>query len=180
VTLWTIGHSTRTLDELVAALRAHGIELLVDVRAVPASKRHPHFNREHLEKELPRAGIDYRWLGDRLGGYRKQARADSPHIALRSGSFRRYADYMDTPPFREGIDTLLQLAAKHRTTYMCAEKLWWNCHRSIISDYLAAARAVDVVHIFDAEKTGRHRVSSAARLADGRLIYDVGETGRLL
>ena len=180
MTLWTIGHSTRSLDELTAALRAHGIEDVVDVRSFPTSARHPQFNRERLADELPKAGIAYHWLGKLLGGYRKKKRSDSPHVALRSQSFRNYADHMETPEFQDGIKELLQLAAGNRVAYMCAERLWWRCHRSLISDHLTALRQVEVIHIFDEKKTEPHRLHRTARVADGKLIYDVGETGRLL
>ena len=115
-----------------------------------------------------------------LGGYRKKKRSDSPHVALRSQSFRNYADHMETPEFQDGIKELLQLAAGNRVAYMCAERLWWRCHRSLISDHLTALRQVEVIHIFDEKKTEPHRLHRTARVADGKLIYDVGETGRLL
>ena len=190
MTIWTVGHSTRTLDELTVALQAHSIEVLADVRSFPTSARYPQFNRENLEKELPQArlpqirggqaGIAYRWLGKGLGGYRKKSRPDSPHTALRSPGFRNYADYMETEEFKSGVEELLQLAAQKRTAYMCAERLWWRCHRSLISDYLSALCGVEVIHIHDEKKTEPHRLHRTARLVADRLIYDVGETGKLL
>lgn len=178
--LWTIGHSTRSLEELLAALRAHEIDLLADVRSFPASARHPQFNRENLSAELPKAGIAYQWLGETLGGYRKKTRKDSPHTALRSAGFRNYADHTEKAEFRRGIQQLLELAEGRRLAIMCAERLWWRCHRSLISDYLAAVCGVEVVHIFDEKKTEPHRLHRAARRVEGRLVYDVGESGKLL
>ena len=180
MTLWSIGHSTRSLDELTAALRAHGIEAVADVRSFPTSARHPQFNRERLADELPKAGIAYHWLGKLLGGYRKKKRPDSPHVALRSPGFRNYADHMETEEFAQGIRELLSLVQKQRIAYMCAERLWWRCHRSFVSDHLIALCGAEVVHILDEKKTEPHRLHRTAREADGRLIYDVGETGRLL
>ncbi|HXE75754.1 MAG TPA: DUF488 domain-containing protein [Candidatus Xenobia bacterium] len=180
MTVWTIGHSTRALEELLAALKAHGIESLCDVRSFPRSRRHPHFNRENLQVELPGAGLAYHWFGEKLGGYRKKTRPDSPHTALRSPGFRNYADHMESDAFREGIEELLRLAEGKRSAYMCAERLWWRCHRSLISDYLAAVRGAEIIHIHDEKKTEPHRVSKFARVADRRLVYDVGESGTLL
>lgn len=162
------------------ALRAHRIAVLADVRAFPASRHHPQFNRAHLSAVLPRAGITYCWLGELLGGYRKKTRPDSPHTALRSAGFRNYADHMDTEDFSQGIQKLLRLAEKKRTAYMCAERLWWRCHRKLISDRLSAVCGVEVAHILDEKKSEGHRLSRAARVADNRLLYDVGESGKLL
>lgn len=178
--LWTIGHSTRTLEELIAALQAHGIGVLCDVRSFPVSTRHPHCNRENLSEALPRAGISYHWMGKLLGGYRKKTRPDSPHTALRSAGFRNYADHMETEDFRQGIQELLGLAEKRRVAYMCAERLWWRCHRSLISDYLTALCAVAVMHILDEAKTEPHRFSRLARVCDDHLVYDLGQAPALL
>lgn len=179
MTIFTIGHSTRTLEQLVAALRAHHIQVLADVRSFPTSARYPQFNRAALSAALPRAGITYHWLGKVLGGYRKKTRSDSPHTALRSPGFRNYADHMETEAFGQGIQKLLKLAEKKRVAYMCAERLWWRCHRSLISDHLSALRGVEVVHILDEKRTEPHRLSRAARVAQGRLLYDVGASGKL-
>lgn len=179
-TIWTVGHSIRTLEELLAVLRAHGVEVLVDVRSFPVSARHPQFNRESLYRELPKVGINYHWLGKLLGGYRKKTRPDSPHTALHSPGFRHYADHMETEEFGHGIKTLLGLAEKKRVAYVCAERLWWRCHRSLISDHLVAICGVKVIHIHDEKKSESHRLHRTARLAEGRLLYDVGESGKLL
>ncbi len=168
-TLYTIGHSTRTLEELASALQAHNIETLVDIRAFPMSRRLPHFNRESLETELPRHGIRYVWM-KALGGYRKATRKDSPHIALRSASFRNYADYTLTPEFEQAIEELLTLAAQSRTAYMCAERVYFRCHRMIVSDWLVA-HGYKVLHI-DAEGPPRpHKLTAEARMVNGRMIY---------
>ncbi len=168
-TLYTIGHSTRSLDELVSALKAHGIETLVDIRAFPMSRRLPHFNRESLEAELAKQGILYIWMKS-LGGYRKPTRKDSPHTALRNASFRNYADYTLTPEFAEAIGELLRIAEHSRTAYMCAERVYFRCHRMIVSDWLVT-HGHEVLHI-DAEGPARvHKLTSDARLVDGELIY---------
>ena len=126
--LFTIGHSTRTLNELIEALQAHGIQTLVDIRSFPMSRRLPHFNRESLEKSLPEAGIRYVWMKE-LGGRRRKIRDDSPNVALRSPGFRNYADYMLTEDFQHAINELVRLAEHSRTAYMCAERLYFRCHR---------------------------------------------------
>ena len=172
-TLYTIGHSTRTLDELIATLRAHNIRTLVDIRAFPASRRLPQFNRELLETNLPAAGIRYVWM-KALGGYRKKILEDSPHIALRNESFRNYADYAMTPAFRGGLDALCLLASGKRCAIMCAETVWWQCHRKLISDAMVV-RGIEVVHLVQPGRRMKHELDPAARVVDGdRLVYDVG------
>ena len=168
-TFYTIGHSTRTFDELVSALKAHGIETLVDIRAFPTSRRLSHFNRESLESALPGQGIHYIWM-KALGGYRKAIRKDSPHIALRSAGFRNYADYTLTAEFGHAIGDLLRIAQQSRTAYMCAERVYFHCHRMIVSDWLVA-HGHEVLHI-DAENPPRvHRLSSEARMIEGEMVY---------
>jgi len=168
-TLYTIGHSTRSFDELVSALKAHGIETLVDIRAFPMSRRLPHFNREALESDLQKHGIRYAWM-KALGGYRKAARKDSPHTSLRNANFRTYADYTLTPEFVEAMDELLQIAEYSRTAYMCAERVFFHCHRMIVSDWLTA-HGHEVLHI-DAEGPARpHKLTTEARLIDDQVIY---------
>jgi uncharacterized protein (DUF488 family) len=169
VTLYTIGHSTRSLEELVSALKAYGIETLVDIRAFPKSRRVTHFNREYLEADLPKRGIQYVWM-KALGGYRKAMRDDSPHTALRNKSFRNYADYMLTDEFGRAADELLQIAQHGRTAFMCAEKVYFRCHRMLVSDWLVA-HGHEVLHI-DAEGPPRpHELTAEARVMDGQLIY---------
>lgn len=168
-TLYTIGHSTRSFDDLVSALRAHKIETLVDIRAFPLSRRLPQFNRPSLEQTLPAAGIRYLWMKD-LGGYRKKALADSPNIALRNKSFRNYADYMLTPEFEGAMSELVNLAEHSRTAYMCAERVYFRCHRMLVSDWLIL-HGHEVLHV-DAEGPLKpHKVMEEARLIDGRILY---------
>jgi uncharacterized protein (DUF488 family) len=168
-TLYTIGHSTRTIDQLVAALRAHQIRTLVDVRAFPASRRLPQFNRESLEKSLPEAGIRYVWMSA-LGGYRKKMLEESPNIALRNESFRNYADYMLTAEFERAMAELVSLAERSRTAYMCAERVYFRCHRMLVSDWLVA-HGHEVLHIDNASPVQQHRMTAEARMVGGRLIY---------
>ena len=167
--LYTIGHSTRSLDELSSALQAHQIQTLVDIRAFPMSRRLPHFNRESLEQSLPAAGIRYLSM-PALGGYRKKILEESPHLALRNQSFRNYADYMLTPEFDRAVSELLTLANNSRTAYMCAERLYFRCHRMLVSDWLVA-HGHEVLHI-DAEGPVKpHTLMAEARVIDGQLIY---------
>lgn len=168
LTVWTIGHSTRSAEEFGAILKAHEIEVLVDVRMFPGSRRYPQFNREALSASLAKLGIEYKHE-PRLGG-RRTARADSHNTAWRNASFRAYADHMEGDEFRKGVEDLLELASSRRTTVMCAEALWWRCHRSLISDYLKAA-GHRVVHILGESKTEDHPFTSAARIIDGQLSY---------
>jgi uncharacterized protein (DUF488 family) len=168
-TVYTIGHSTRSLDDLIAALRAHQIKALVDIRAFPMSRRLPQFNREALTESLPAAGIRYVWM-KALGGYRKKILEDSPNIALRNASFRNYADYMLTPDFEQAISDVIRLAEDAPTAYMCAERLYFRCHRMLVSDWLVAHGHV-VLHIDDAKPPKAHKLTAEARLIDGRLIY---------
>jgi uncharacterized protein (DUF488 family) len=168
-TIYTIGHSTRTFDELASALKAHGIETLVDIRAFPMSRRLPHFNRESLAGSLPEQGIRYLWMQS-LGGYRKATGKDSPHTALRNASFRNYADYTLTPEFELAVGELIEIANGSRTAIMCAERLYFRCHRMIVSDWLVA-HGHYVVHV-DAEGPARsHQLLAEARVVDGHLIY---------
>ena len=167
-TIHTIGHGNRKLDELVDALRAHGITQLVDVRSFPGSRRHPQFGRQQLERSLPAHGIAYTWMKE-LGG-RRRAQADSPHTGWRVEGFRSYADYMDTPEFAAALDELIHLARQAPTAYMCAERLWWQCHRRLLSDALTV-RGFAVLHILDARKTDPHKLTDFLRVENGRLLY---------
>jgi uncharacterized protein (DUF488 family) len=167
--LYSIGHSTRTLEELIEALQAHKIQTLVDIRAFPMSRRLPQFNRESLEKSLPAAGISYVWMKE-LGGYRKKSFEESPNIGLRNESFRNYADYMLTPEFEGAIARLLALAEKSRTAYMCAERVYFRCHRMLVSDWLVA-HGHEVEHIDEAGPTRAHQLTAEARMVEGRMIY---------
>jgi uncharacterized protein (DUF488 family) len=168
-TLYTIGHSTRAIEELIEALRAHEIQTLVDIRAFPMSRRLPQFNREVLEVSLGAAGIGYLWM-KALGGYRKKIVDESPHIALRSESFRNYADYTLTAEFERAISELIALAEKSRTAYMCAERMFFQCHRMLVSDWLVA-HGHEVLHIDGTGPVKTHELMAEARIVDGRLIY---------
>ena len=168
-TLFTIGHSTRSLEELVEALKAHSIEMLVDIRSFPMSRRLPHFNREALEKSLSEVGMQYVWMKD-LGGRRKKLLPESPNVALRNDSFRNYADYMLTPEFENAIAELIKVGEQSRTAYMCAERVYFRCHRMLVSDWLVA-HGHEVLHIDDAKPAKPHKLMEEARLMDGRLIY---------
>lgn len=176
--IWTIGHSTRTLDELIAMLKSFRIALVADVRSYPGSRRYPHFNKEALEISLAKNNIQYFHIKD-LGGRRK-ANPDSKNTTWRSEAFRGYADYMETSAFKKGIEQLQLLAEKQRTTYMCSEAVWWRCHRSLISDYLKSI-GWTVMHIMDIGKADEHPYTSAARVVNGVLTYrkDAG-AGELL
>jgi len=166
--LWTIGHSTHGIEAFIGMLRAHRIQALADVRLLPGSKRHPQFNAESLAISLRDHGIEYIPFHE-LGGRRK-AREDSHNIVWRNASFRGYADYMETSEFLRGIERLEALALRLRTAVMCAEALWWKCHRALISDF-EKARGVDVVHILSENKTEAHPYTSAARIIGGELSY---------
>jgi uncharacterized protein (DUF488 family) len=173
-TLYTIGHSTRMFDELVAPLKAHNISTLVDIRSFPMSRRMPHFNRESLKVELPKHGIAYVWMKE-LGGRRKKIRDDSPNTGLRNDSFRNYADYMLTDEFEQGIERLLEIADRGNTAIMCAERVYFQCHRMLVSDYLTA-HGHTVLHIDDDKRPLReHKLMAEARLVDERLLYNAQE-----
>jgi uncharacterized protein (DUF488 family) len=172
VTVYTLGHSTRTADELLALLGTHGIVGVADVRRYPASRRHPHFAREALSRTLAAAGLHYAWL-PALGG-RRAAAPDSPHVAWREGAFRGYADHIETAEFRDGLTTLLDLAAARPTAILCAEAVPWRCHRQLIADALVA-RGVTVLHVLGSGAPRRHTLSRLARLDGDRIVYDVGE-----
>ena len=175
--IWTIGHSTRKIEDFIAALEARRIKLLVDVRSLPGSKRHPQFNKEALGRSLQEHGIRYEHFAE-LGGRRKP-RSDSRNTTWRNASFRGYADYMDTEKFRKAIERLLDHANDAGpTAMMCAEAVWWRCHRSLISDYLKV-RGIEITHIIGTNKTEPHPFTSAARIVDGGLSY-VSDRDRLI
>lgn len=167
--IWTIGHSTRTLSEFLDLLTLNGIEAVADVRSLPGSNRYPQFNAEVLAESLARVGIGYYSFKEELGG-RRRSRTDSPNTVWRHKAFRGYADYMETPDFRDGVEKLLKLARSRRTAILCAEAVWWRCHRSMISDYLKAS-GVTVEHIMNGGKNVMHPYTSAAKVIEGRLLY---------
>ena len=168
--IWTIGHSTRNIDIFISLLEENGIKLLADVRSLPGSKRYPQFNKEAMAESLNARGIRYEHFPE-LGGRRK-ARLGSHNTAWRNASFRGYADYMETEEFRTGIERFLALARDTGpTAIMCAEAVWWRCHRALISDYLKAC-GMEVTHILDANKIEPHPFTSAARIVNGKLSYE--------
>lgn len=175
--IYTIGHGNRAIEEFIALLREVGIECLVDVRAYPASRRHPQFAGEALERSLAEAGIRYIWEGKALGGRRKLVK-DSPHVALKNPGFRAYADHMMSAEFREGLARLIGLGRERRSAVMCAERLPWECHRNLIADRLVAGGAA-VMHLGIAADARPHRLSPEARVEDGVVIYDAGAQRRL-
>ena len=168
--LWTIGHSTHSFDAFVALLRAHEIDRLADVRLIPKSKRHPHFAIEHLSTALPRQGIAYRHFRD-LGGHRRP-RPDSPNAAWRNESFRGYADYLTSDAFVASLAALLDWASEPgaRVAIVCAEAVFWRCHRQLIADALLA-RGHEVLHITSTSAATPHTLTSFARVREGRLNY---------
>ncbi|HOP97979.1 MAG TPA: DUF488 domain-containing protein [Verrucomicrobiota bacterium] len=175
-TIWTIGHSNRSSSEFIEMLQAHGIRLLADVRRFPGSRRLPHFNREQLSSDLEKAGIAYEHYPE-LGG-RRRVLPNSPNTAWRNEAFRGYADHMGSEEFQGGMERLLRAAAKQRTAILCAEALWWQCHRGLIADWLKA-RGHTVLHILSTAKMEEHPFTSAARLVDGKLSYAAAETAPL-
>ncbi len=160
LTVWTVGHSTRPIEEFLDLLAAYRIDLMADIRSLPGSRRHPQYNQEPLTATLREHGVDYLWL-EELGGRRKPHK-DSIHTEWRNAAFRAYADYMDTPAFVAGAERVLALAAGHRLALMCAEAVWWHCHRRMIADYLTA-RGVTVVHIMGEGKSSVHVVAEQPR-----------------
>ncbi len=166
--VWTIGHSTRTLDEFLALLQAHGIQAIADVRRYPGSRRWPHFAGPALAASLRSCDIDYLWLPE-LGG-RRTPLPDSRNTAWRSASFRGYADHMETEVFAEGLHALLILIYGQRTALMCAEALWWRCHRALVADVLRWL-GLKVYHIQSLTSTVPHPYSPAAHMVGGRLTY---------
>ena len=171
-TVWTIGHGTRPAEDLVAELRSAGVERLVDVRTAPGSRRNPQYAREALASALDGAGLAYEWRRD-LGGFRRP-RPDSPHRAIRNESFRGYADYMDSPEFRSALAWLEETSATVPTAIMCAESVWWRCHRRMIADALTVD-GWSVVHLLPNGRTQAHALHPDARIVDGRLVYDGGQ-----
>ena len=169
--IWTIGHSTRSADEFVGLLRANAIGGLADVRTIPRSRRHPHFGRELLDARLRADGIEYRHFAD-LGGLRKP-RPDSPNAAWRNEAFRGYADHMMTPAFSAAVDELLAFGDRRNVAVMCAEAVWWQCHRMLLSDALVA-RDVDVRHIMGqkgAAAVQPHRLTPFAEIRSHAQVW---------
>ncbi|MBE8538933.1 DUF488 family protein [Geoglobus acetivorans] len=169
--VYTLGHSSRSFDEFLRILKRFEIAALADVRRFPGSK-FDHFKKVHLEKALPENGIEYVWF-EELGGYRRKVLENSPNTAIESEGFRNYADYMLTEEFRHAAEMLAEMAKERRVAVMCAEKLYWRCHRMLLSDYLHAVLGFEVLHIIDASSVRRHRLSKHARVTEEGLVYDV-------
>jgi uncharacterized protein (DUF488 family) len=172
VTIWTIGHSTRSLEQFLELLSENGIESVADVRRYPGSRRWPHFAREPLAVALENHGLLYTWFPE-LGG-RRTPIPDSPNTAWRNTAFRGYADYMATEEFADGLARLAHLASGLRTAIMCAESLWWRCHRGLIADVLRWL-GFEVVHILGPRSTATHPYTSAARIVRGQLSYSAAD-----
>lgn len=166
--IYTIGHSTRTLEEFVHLLHTFDIELLADIRHFPGSRRYPYFNKEALELSLPQNNIKYVHFVD-LGGRRK-TNPDSINTAWRLKAFRGYADYMETDAFKNAAIQLAERALKQRTAYMCSEAVWWSCHRSMVSDYFKM-NGWKVLHIMDGSTAKEHPYTKPARIVNGELVY---------
>ncbi|MGZ4934743.1 MAG: DUF488 domain-containing protein [Halobacteriota archaeon] len=169
-TIYTIGHSNRSLDDFIATLSQYHISVVADVRSLPHSRANPHFNKEVLEYELPRSSLSYVWRGKELGGFRHQTLIESPNTAWRVKGFRDYADYALTDEFSEAISQLSAAAAEQTTVCMCAEVLWTRCHRRIIADYLYL-RGWEVVHILNTSRSTPHELTPFAKVDDGLITY---------
>ncbi len=166
--VFTIGHSNLPLEQFLALLTRHGIEALVDIRRFPGSRKHPHFNEKALAAALREAGIAYHWM-EALGGRRPKTKGSvSPNAGLENESFRNYADYMATEAFRQAAEKLLAIAGRKRTAIMCAESVYWRCHRRLVSDYLAA-NGTAVQHIFSSGELRPHQPTPTARFAAGHV-----------
>ncbi len=170
----TFGHGAASAEQLVSLLRSAGVSMVIDVRSVPASRRHPHVARASIRRWLPEAGIGYRWE-KRLGGLRK-AEPGSPDVAWQVDSLRGYAGHMRTAEFLDAVDQVLALASARGTAVMCAESLWWRCHRRMLADFVCAARGVPVRHLMHDGRLEEHQLSPGLRLReDGLLVYDAGQ-----
>ncbi len=167
--VFTVGHGTRSIEEFLAILREAGIGRLVDVRTAPGSRKHPQFGQVELESSLRAVGVHYVWRKD-LGGWRKP-RSGSPHVALRTPGFRGYADYMDSEEFEGAVRWLIETSANVPTAFMCAESVWWRCHRRMIADALTT-RGCTVTHLMVEGRREPHRLHPTARPEGTRVIYD--------
>ena len=168
--LWTIGHSTREISEFIEILKFYHIKQVVDIRALPGSNKYPHFNNDRLKESLSEFGLEYKYI-KQLSGLRKRIK-DAPPNVWKNKSFSNYAAYMETADFKEGIDQLTNYALRAPTVIMCAEVLWWRCHRSLIADYMKSI-GWDVINIQDSKTKIPHPYTSAASIIDGNLSYAV-------
>lgn len=167
--LFSIGHSTHPIERFLELLRTHRIAVLADVRSYPGSRRWPQFKASELERSLAAHDIGYRWM-PALGGRRRGTRPDSPHLAWTNEAFRAYADHMDTADFELGLAELIRTAAGAATAFMCAEGLWWQCHRRLLADRLLVA-GHSVRHIMPDGRLAEHSLPPFATVRGGRLIY---------
>lgn len=172
--IWTIGHSTRIWEEFLDLLAEHGIGTVVDVRRFPGSRRYPWFASEAMATQLPAAGLHYRWL-PQLGGRRKPI-AGSPNGAWRNAAFQGYADHLRSAEFSEGLALAMENASERRTALMCAEAVWWRCHRRLISDLLVH-RGTEVIHILGPGPVQRHALHPDARPDGDLLVYPPAQAG---
>jgi uncharacterized protein (DUF488 family) len=171
LTIYTIGHSNRSIQDFIGLLKELGIETLVDVRSIPGSAKFPHFNREALQESLAEIDVNYVWMEELGGRRRKRKGFDSPNTAWTSLGFRNYADYMLEEGFKEGVSRLMDIASRSRTAYMCAEAVYWRCHRRLISDYLFVHN-VHVVHIMGKKQAREHELTPEAVITPEQdLIY---------
>lgn len=168
-TVWTIGHSTHSIETFIGMLNAFDVQVLIDIRHYPGSKRYQHFNKDTLEDSLKNVSIEYIHMVE-LGGRRKPLK-DSPNSAWKNAAFRGYADHMQTNEFEEAANRLQKIAGIERTAYMCSEAVWWSCHRALLSDYLKHA-GWKVMHIMSEKKAHEHPYTKPARIIEGRLRYD--------
>jgi uncharacterized protein (DUF488 family) len=175
--VFTVGHSNRSFAELDALLAAHAIDCLIDVRATPRSRRHPHFSRENLESAFAKSGVVYIFEGEALGGFRKP-RERSRNVALAGDPFQGYADHMDTPPFERAIERVIEHARARTAAIMCAERLPMECHRKMIADALLV-RGVEVLHVIDPVRVEPHGLPATAHVEGTKITYDRGVTGML-
>lgn len=166
--IWTIGHSTRSIDEFLEMLKSFSIENLVDVRSLPGSNKFPQYNQDELKKTLEENKIAYTYMKD-LGGRRKTS-PESTNTIWQNKSFRGYADYMDTKDFEKALKELKSMAKKKNVAMMCAEAVWWRCHRSMIADALKA-EDWKVFHIMDVDKETEHPFTKPAKIENGQLVY---------
>jgi uncharacterized protein (DUF488 family) len=172
VRLLTVGHGTLSAEAFASLVVDAGIDLLVDVRSYPGSRRHPQFGREAMQAWLPEAGVEYRWER-RLGG-RRPVRPGSPNVALRNPAFRGYADHMAKPEFGDALTAVLAEAASRTVAVMCSETLWWRCHRRLLSDAATLGRGAEVAHLAHDGRLTPHALTDGVRRDGDGVVYDVG------
>jgi len=174
VSLLTVGHGTLTEDAFLTLLRDASVDVLIDVRSYPGSRRNPQYGREAMEGWLVDGGIEYRW--EKAVGGRRKGVPDSRHRALRHDAFRAYADHMETADFKAGLDRVLDAAADRRTAVMCSESVWWRCHRRLLADAATLLRGAEVVHLFHDGRLQPHPVTPEARREGDDVVYDGGSS----